>query len=136
MKDPSTPQVLRTLEKAMERDYAKVSITVYRSWLGEMTRKRTRESLGHVLCEPCPVCEGRGSLKSPETVCYEIFREILREARTYDNAKLLVLAAQSVIDRLLDEIRTSSPILRSRSARHSVPGRDMYSQEQFDVVLL
>ncbi|MDH3879431.1 MAG: hypothetical protein OET18_16440 [Desulfobacterales bacterium] len=69
-----------------------------------MTRKRTRESLEHVLCEPCKICHGRGSLKTTETVCYEIFREILREARFYDEAQqLLVMANQDVVDRLLDE---------------------------------
>jgi ribonuclease G len=64
-----------------------------------MTRKRTRESLEHVMCESCPVCRGRGFLKSPETICYEIFREILREARAYDSDGYLVLASQAVVDR-------------------------------------
>ena len=139
MKDPEhRRQVLRTLEKAMERDYAKLSITgVSELGLVEMTRKRTRESLGHMLCEACPVCEGRGSLKSPETVCYEIFREILREARTYDNDKLLVLASQHVVDRLLDEdssIVADLEELLGKTIQFQV--ESMYSQEQFDVVLL
>jgi ribonuclease G len=139
MKDPEhRRQVLRTLEKAMERDYAKLSITgVSELGLVEMTRKRTRESLGHMLCEACPVCEGRGSLKSAETVCYEIFREILREARTYDNNKLLVLAGQTVVDRLLDEdssIVADLEELLGKTIQFQV--ESMYSQEQFDVVLL
>lgn len=139
MKDPEhRRQVLRTLEKAMERDYAKTSITgVSELGLVEMTRKRTRESLGHVLCVPCSVCQGRGSLKSPETVCYEIFREILREARTYDNDKLLVLASQEVIDRLLDEdshIVADLEEQLDKTIQFQV--ETMYSQEQFDVILL
>ncbi|MET0377431.1 MAG: ribonuclease G [Spongiibacteraceae bacterium] len=139
MKDPEHQrQLLRTLEKAMERDYAKASITgVSELGLVEMTRKRTRESLGHILCEPCPVCQGRGSLKSAETVCYEIFREILREARTYDHAKLLVLASQEVVDRLLDEESTAVADLSEylhTTIRFQV--EVMYSQEQFDVVLM
>jgi ribonuclease G len=139
MKDPEhRRQVLRTLEKAMERDYAKISITgVSDLGLVEMTRKRTRESLGHMLCEACPVCEGRGSLKSAETVCYEIFREILREARAYDNNKLLVLASQNVVDRLLDEdssIVADLEELLGKTIQFQV--ETMYSQEQFDVVLL
>jgi ribonuclease G len=139
MKDPEHErQVLRTLEKAMERDYAKTAITgVSELGLVEMTRKRTRESLGHVLCEPCPVCQGRGSLKSAETVCYEIFREILREARTYGRQKLLVLASQEVIDRLLDEESTTvaelSDYLQTSISFQVEP---IYTQEQFDVVLL
>ncbi|MGB1880620.1 MAG: Rne/Rng family ribonuclease, partial [Gammaproteobacteria bacterium] len=61
--------------------------------LVQLTRKRTRESLEHVLCESCPTCEGRGSLKTVETLCFEIFREILREARQFDAQRLLVVAA-------------------------------------------
>src|SRR5690606_28636798 len=87
MKDPEHQrQVLRALEKSLEKDRAKTSINgVSDLGLVEMTRKRTRESLGQVLCEPCPACRGRGLLKTAETVCYEIFREILRDARAYDN---------------------------------------------------
>lgn len=131
-------QVQRILEKAMDQDYAKASITGL-SDLGlvEMTRKRTRESLEHILCEDCPVCEGRGSLKTAETVCYEIFREILREARAYENDKLLVLASQDVVDRLLDEESASVADLEEfigKTIQFQV--ELMYNQEQFDVVLL
>jgi ribonuclease G len=98
-------QVLRSLEKHLEKDHAKTQICeVSPLGLVEMTRKRTRESLEHVLCEPCKTCHGRGSIKTTETVCYEIFREIMREARLYDEAQqLLVMANQDVVDRLLDE---------------------------------
>ena len=72
--------------------------------LVEMTRKRTHESLAHTLCEPCPTCEGRGEVKTARTVCYEILRELLREARQYDNAReFRVLAAPNVVDLFLDE---------------------------------
>ncbi len=139
MKDPEhRRQVLRVLEKAMERDHAKSSITgVSELGLVEMTRKRTRESLGQTLCEPCAVCQGRGSVKTAESVCYEIFREILREARAYENKELLVLAAQSVVDRLLDEESATVADLEElihKTIRFQV--EPMYSQEQFDVVLL
>jgi ribonuclease G len=131
-------QVLRALERAMEKDYAKTSITgVSELGLVEMTRKRTRESLEHVLCETCHYCHGRGSLKSPETVCYEVFREILREARAYESNSLLVLASQEVVDRLLDEESASVADLEEfigASIRFQVEA--MYTQEQFDVVLL
>lgn len=77
-------QVLRTLEKQLERDHAKTNIIgITELGLVQMTRKRTRESLVQILCEPCPCCQGRGMLKTAETTCYEIFREILREARAY-----------------------------------------------------
>ncbi|GAB3372138.1 ribonuclease G [Spongiibacter taiwanensis] len=131
-------QVLRALEKAMEKDYAKTSITgVSELGLVEMTRKRTRESLEHILCETCRYCHGRGSLKSPETVCYEVFREILREARAYESKRLLVMASQEVVDRLLDEESANVADLEEfigASIQFQVEA--MYTQEQFDVVLL
>ncbi len=131
-------QVLRTLEKSLEKDRSKTSITgVSELGLVEMTRKRTRESLGQVLCEPCPVCSGRGTLKSAETICYEIFREILREARTYDNERFLVLVSQPVIDRLLDEESDSVADLEafiSRTIQFQV--ESIYNQEQYDIILV
>ncbi len=131
-------QVLRTLEKMMERDHAKTSIAgVSELGLVEMTRKRTRESLGQIMCEPCPVCQGRGSLKSAETVCYEIFREILREARAYNNEKFLVLASQVVIERLLDEESSNVADLEefiTCTIQFQVEG--IYSQEQYDIILV
>ncbi|MEL0027918.1 MAG: ribonuclease G, partial [Perlucidibaca sp.] len=98
-------QVLRSLEKMLVRDHAKTKITqVSELGLVEMTRKRTRESLEHLLCESCPTCAGRGTVKTAETVCFEIFREILREARAYDAANgYSVVANQRVVDRLLGE---------------------------------
>jgi ribonuclease G len=130
-------QVLRTLTKALEKDYARTSVTAI-SELGlvEMTRKRTRESLGQILCSPCPVCEGRGRLKTPETICYEIFREIVRVARVYENDELLVMASQVVVDRLLDEesgTLADLEVLTGKTIRFEV--EPMYTQEQYDVVL-
>lgn len=131
-------QVLRALEKCLARDHAKTHITEVSSLgLVEMTRKRTRESLEHVLCEPCPCCGGRGSIKTAETTCYEIFREILREARQFDVETLLVLAAQEVVDRMLDE---ESAHLAELEAFIGHPIRlqaeALYTQEQYDIVLV
>jgi len=131
-------QVLRSLERSLERDYAKTHISEVSSLgLVEMTRKRTRESLEHILCETCPTCNGRGSLKTAETVCYEIFREILREARQYDTEQLLVLAAQEVVDLMLDEESTSVAELEEfigKTIKFQV--ESLYTQEQYDVVLI
>lgn len=130
-------QVLRTLEKVLEKDRSKTAIDgVSGLGLVEMTRKRTRESLGQSLCEPCPVCDGRGRLKSVETVCYEIFREILREARIYDASRFLVLGSQMVIDRLLDEESANVADLEEfigRTIQFRV--ETLYNQEQYDIVL-
>ena len=131
-------QVMRALEKCLDRDHAKCHISqVSPLGLVEMTRKRTRESLEHVLCETCPVCHGRGSLKTAETVCYEIFREILREARQYDTEKLLVLASQEVVDRLVDEESSSVAELEEFIGKPiTFQVEQLYTQEQFDVVLV
>lgn len=131
-------QVLQALEKSLAADHAKNHISsVSPLGLVEMTRKRTRESLEHMLCSPCPTCEGRGFVKTTETVCYEIFREILRQARQFDFQELMVLAHQDVIERLLDEesaalaeleVHTGKPIRLQTEA--------LYQQDQYDVVLM
>lgn len=139
MEDPEhRRQVMRALDKALARDRIKTFVTEM-STLGlvEITRKRTRESLERVLCEPCPVCSGRGVQKMPLTVCYDIFREILREARLFDADGYLVLASQVVIDLLLDEEATGLADLQEfvgRPIRLQV--ESMYHQEEHDVVLL
>ncbi|MCK4706002.1 MAG: Rne/Rng family ribonuclease, partial [Gammaproteobacteria bacterium] len=104
--------------------------------LVEMTRKRTRESLEHVLCDTCPTCDGRGSIKTAETVCYEIFREILREARQFDAKELLVLASQEVVDLLVDEESASLAELEDFiDTPIRFQAESMYTQEQYDVVI-
>jgi len=136
--DEHKRQVLRALEKALARDHTKNSISeVSALGLVEMTRKRTRESLEHVLCETCSLCAGRGTIKTTETVCHEIFREVLRAARAYDIKGYLVLAAQEVVDRMLDEESTSVAQLEmqiGKSIKFQV--ESLYTQEQFDVVLM
>ena len=131
-------QVLRALEKNLERDHAKNHITeVSTLGLVEMTRKRTRESLEHILCEVCPTCNGRGSVKTPETICYEIFREIIREARQYEAQQFLVLASPEVVDMMLDEESTSMAELEAFIGRPiKLQVETQYTQEQFDVVLM
>ena len=131
-------RVHRALEKAMARDPARNKITgVSELGLVEMTRKRTRESLERMLCEVCPSCEGRGVLKSAETVCYEILREILRDARAYETGELMVIASTRVVDRLLDEESASVGELESFIGRAiRVRAEPDYGQEQFDIVLL
>ncbi len=139
MQDPEhRRQVLRALEKSLEKDHAKSHISEVSSLgLVQMTRKRTRESLEHILCEPCPTCGGRGTIKTPETVVYEIFREILREARAYDVEQLLVLASQEVVDLLLDEESTSLAELESFIGKPiKLQVETLYTQEQYDVVLI
>ncbi|PXF63348.1 ribonuclease G [Kangiella spongicola] len=131
-------QVLRTLERILEKDHVKTQITeVSALGLVEMTRKRSRESLERLLCEPCQQCNGRGYVKTAVTVCYEIFRELSRAARTYDAQKFLVLASQEVVDCLLDEEASSLGDLEVAIDKPiKLQVESLYSPEQFDVVLM
>ena len=131
-------QVLRQLEKALVRDRAKTTVYEF-SPLGlvEMTRKRTTESLERQLSEACHECGGRGMLKTPETVTYEIFREIVRQVRQFDAARLLVIASPKVVARITDEESAAVAELEEflgKSIRFQPD--EQYAQEQFDVVLL
>ena len=131
-------QVMRALEKALEKDHARTQVCeVSALGLVEMTRKRTRESLEHILCGECPTCEGRGTIKTAETVCYEIFREILREARQFDARELLVLASQEVVDILVDEESSSLAELEDFiDVPIKLQVEALYTQEQYDVVIM
>ena len=130
-------QVLRTLVRALERDPARTRISpISELGLVEMTRKRTRESLQQILCHECPACKGRASIKTAETVCYEIFREIMRVARAFENSALLVRASQEAVDRLLDEESASVADLEQLTGKSiSFQVEAMYTTEQFDVVM-
>jgi|TARA_Y100001934_G_scaffold167029_1_gene198586 ribonuclease G len=130
-------QVLRMLEKVLEKDHTKTKISgVSELGLVEMTRKRTRESLEHMLMETCQACDGRGVVKTAETICYEIFREILREERAYEAGTYLVLASQQVVDRLLDEDSHGMADLEAfigKAIKLQVEAQ--YTQDQYDIVL-
>ena len=131
-------QVLRALEKELRRDPARATVHPF-SQLGlvEMTRKRTRESLGHILCEPCPACEGRGSIKTVETVCNEIMRDLLRSARQFEARAFLVIAAPGVIARLTDEQPQALAELEEQLHRPiKLQAEAQYLQDAYDVVPL
>ena len=131
-------QVLRALEKALAADRVKTFVTSMSSLgLVEVTRKRTRESLEHVLCETCSACGGRGMVKTPQTVVYEVFREILREARQFGGREYMVIASQLVIDLLLDEESDSLVQLQEFIGKPIHLQVDtQYHQEIYDVVLM
>jgi ribonuclease G len=130
--------VLTELKKTLARDPTRTTVSGF-SALGlvEMTRKRITESLERRLCVPCPLCEGRGTIKSTETVCLEIFREIMRSSRQFDAGKLMVVASPLVVERILDEQSATVAELEEligKSIRFQ--REDQYSPEQYDVVLL
>jgi len=140
--DMETPEhrdmVLEEFRKALARDHTKMSINGFTALgLVEMTRKRTRESLAHLLCESCPTCGGRGEVKTARTVCYEILRELVREARQFNAREFRVLAAPNVIDLFLDEESQSLAMLSDFIGKKiSLHPEASYTQEQFDIVLL
>ncbi|MFC6441192.1 ribonuclease G [Bowmanella sp. JS7-9] len=131
-------RVLHSLEQALQKDRAKTSIHGFTSLgLVEVTRKRTRESLEHILCGECPVCKGRGSIKTVETVCFEIMREIVRVNRAYDADKFVVYAAPNVADALIGEESHMLAELEVFVGKQiKIQPEAMYSQDKFDVVMM
>jgi ribonuclease G len=130
--------VLGEFKKALTLDRTRVTVNGF-SQLGlvEMTRKRTRESLAHILCEPCPVCQGRGEIKTPQTICYQILRELLRESRQFAAREFRILASQTVIDMFLDEESQSLAMLAEFIEKPiSLQVESMYTQEQYDIILM
>ena len=130
--------VLEEFRKQLARDRVKTSSSDF-SALGlvEMTRKRTRESLAHVLCEPCAVCAGKGIVKTPRSVAYDILREILREARQFNPREFRIIAAPKVIELFLDEESQHLAELSDFIAKPiSLQSENSAGQEQYDVVLL
>jgi len=130
--------VLAALTKELTKDRVKTSISnISNLGLVEMTRKRTRDSLERTLCEPCPICSGSGTVKTAETVAYEIFRDITRMARSFDASKYRVIAAEAVVSRIMDEESSSVAELESfldKSIRFQA--ESTYAAEQFDVVMM
>ena len=135
---PHRAAVLDELKKSLARDRVKISVNGF-SQLGlvEMTRKRTRESLAHQLCEPCPTCGGQGQVKTARTACYDILREILREAKQFSPHEFRIVASNAVVDLFLDEesahLAELSDFIGKPIALQVEPG---YAQHQFDIVLL
>lgn len=130
--------VLTEFNKALMKDRTRMTVNGFTTLgLVEMTRKRTRESLAQILCEPCPTCQGRGDIRTPQTICYEILRELLRESRQFDANEFRILASQPVIDLFLDEESQSLAQLGDFIAKPiSLQVEESYTQEQYDVILM
>jgi len=130
--------VLAELRKQLARDRTKTTVSGFTQLgLVEMTRKRTRESLAHMLCEPCPTCESRGQVKTARSVCYDIMREILREARQFDPKEFRVVANPSVIEMLLDEESQHIGDLSTFVGKPvSLSAEPTMNPEQYDIILM
>lgn len=131
-------RVLQSLGSALEKDRVKTNINGFTQLgLVEMTRKRTRESIEHVLCGQCPTCEGRGAVKTVESVCYEVLREITRVNRAYDSDKFVVYASVAVADALEGEESHALAELELFIGKQvKIQAEPLYIQEQFDVVMM
>ena len=131
-------RVLQSLTHACSFDRAKTNIHGFTALgLIEMTRKRTRESLEHTLCEDCPVCEGRGSIKTIETICFEVMREIVRVNRAYDADKFVVYASPAVAEALMGEESAMLAEVELFVAKQiNVQTEHLYNQDKFDVVMM
>ncbi len=131
-------RVLQSLELALARDRVKNNINGFTQLgLVEMTRKRTRESIEHILCGTCPTCLGRGTVKMVETVCYEVLREITRVNRAYDADKFVVYASPSVAEALCGEESHAVAELEIFIGKQvKIYVEPLYGQERFDVVMM
>ena len=136
--DSQRETVLEELKKAVSTDRSRNGVNGFTPLgLVEMTRKRTRESLAHLLCETCVTCQGRGEIKTAQTVCYEIMRELLREAKQFDARAFRVIASTKVIDLLLDEESQSFANLSDFIGKPvSLHAETQYAQEMFDIALI
>ncbi len=130
--------VLAELRKQLLRDRTRTTVSGFTQLgLVEMTRKRTRESLAHMLCEPCPTCEGRGQVKTARSVCYDILREILREARQFSPKEFRVVASAAVVEMLLDEESVHLAGLSEFIGKPiSLSAEPTMNPEQYDIVLM
>jgi ribonuclease G len=128
-------KVYRTLEDSLKKDKAKTNILrISELGLIQMTRKRTRESLNHVLCEPCPYCYGKGFTKNLRTVCYDIFRELERAALEGGTVGAKVMAHPEVVDTLFQDERDTLDRLEERfSMKVSIKGDPALHIEDFKV---
>lgn len=131
-------RVLQSLQDTLSKDRAKTTVNSFSSLgLVEMTRKRTRESIEHILCEECPSCHGRGMVKSVETVCNEILREIVRVHKAHRSEYFLVYASTAVANALTaDESHALAEVELFVGKRVEVKLEPQYIQEQYDVVLM
>jgi len=130
--------VLAELRKQLSKDRTKITVSGFTQLgLVEMTRKRTRESLAHVLCEPCPACQGKGQVKTARSVCYDILREILREARQFNPKEFRVIASATVVEMLLDEESQHLAGLSDFIGKPvSLQAEAFASPELYDIVLM
>ena len=135
--DAHQQSILEELEKSITLDRTRITINGFTQLgLVEMTRKRTRESLAHVLCEPCPTCLGQGEIKTIATISYQILRELVRESRQYNPKSLRIIASQKVVDFFHEEESQSIAMAEEFIGKTILLQIEpMYGQQEYDIVL-
>ncbi|MDQ7004885.1 MAG: Rne/Rng family ribonuclease [Ghiorsea sp.] len=130
-------KVMEVLEEALTRDKVKSKAHPFTALgLVQLTRKRTRDSLGRMLQMECEHCSSTGLTKSMQTVCYQLFREVVAEARAYPSEKLLVIAHPKLIDLMLGEenemvVQLETFLGKQISFKHD----EQFATDRYEVVL-
>ncbi|HLB05586.1 MAG TPA: Rne/Rng family ribonuclease [Thermodesulfobacteriota bacterium] len=134
-KPANREKVYNALMEALKKDKARTNILKISEFgLIEMTRKRVRESLNQLLCEPCPYCDGRGRIKSKNTICYGIFRAVRRESPDLPGEKILIAVNPEIADLLYDEESQGVEELeRSLAKKIIIKARNTFHQEQYEI---
>lgn len=136
-RDGDKEKVFYALKEALEKDKARTAV-LRMSELGliEMTRKRTKEDISLFLTESCPYCEGKGRLKSPTTICYNIFRDLERESVSGDEGKVYLLVSPEIEKVLKEEERYSIMELEKKiNRRIIIVGKNDFHLEQYEISL-
>ncbi len=135
--DAHRQQLLAAFQSALSADRAQTQVAAGTPLgLVAMTRKRTRESLEHLLCEPCPTCQARGFVRSVETICHDIYREVLRQSAQFKVRELVILAHPEVVEHMRDEEAMMLADLEQRVGKPiRLQAEALYSVEQYDIVL-
>ena len=134
-KDQNRAKVMRAFEEALKADKAKANVTkISELGLVEMTRKRTRESLGRMLTEPCPYCEGKGYIKSKTTVCYEILRQLRRDGNSFREDGISVTCNPEIADLLVNvEAQYIEQLEKRLQKKIVIQAKKRFHLEKFEI---
>ncbi|OGQ95420.1 MAG: ribonuclease [Deltaproteobacteria bacterium RIFOXYD12_FULL_57_12] len=121
-------KVFQTMQEAVKKDKSRINILKLSEFgLVQMTRKRNRDNLARAMCEPCPICDGIGQMKSRRTVCYEIFRTVTRNARKMAGDCVTLKVPPDVADIMLKEESLTVETLERETGKRFViaPSQDL-----------
>lgn len=129
-------KVFNALKEALKKDKAKTNVLpISDMGLIQMTRKRTVQSLTRMLCEPCFYCEGEGRLLSRQSICNNIYREVLRLSQDVAGERISLQVHPEIADLLLGEASHIISLLEDTLQRQVViyPIAD-YHIEEYNII--